>query len=248
MTGFLLMASDITKSYAGRVVLPAVDLDLSPGKIVALLGPSGCGKTTLLNILAGFEQPDKGEVRLRNEPCAGPGPDRAVVFQDDALFPWLTALENTDPRGVRQKEAGELLRLVGLHGFEHHLPRELSGGMRQRVALARALALRPDILLMDEPFASLDAITREQMQDLLLELHSRFGMATLLVTHDVREATLLADTVLVMTGNGHLAVRLDLPWPRPRCRIDTQLISTEETIRGQLRSFSLAMRDEQPAT
>ena len=171
--------SGIWKSFRkggeSRLVLPGVSVAIPRGGVLALIGASGCGKTTLLNILAGFDAPDAGTVTLEGRPCGGPGPDRAVVFQEPALFPWLTALENVEigleaagiPSAARRARALDMLTLTGLSGRENQIPAELSGGQKQRVSLARVLALSPPVLLMDEPFAALDAITREQMQLLL---------------------------------------------------------------------------------
>ena len=225
----ILRADGVAKRYpvggAEQTVLPGLSLDLAPGEFLALLGPSGCGKSTLIGVLAGFLKPDAGRVLLAGRPAGGPGPDRAVVFQEDALFPWLTARENITlglrargaSRDERRAAAARLLARVGLAGRESSLPRELSGGMRQRLALARVLALEPLVLLMDEPFAGLDAITREQMQDFLLELRAEWRTAMLLVTHDVEEAVKLADRILVM-GRGEAGLlaefRLDQPAPR----------------------------------
>ena len=197
-------------------MLPGVSVAVPRGGVLALIGASGCGKTTLLNILAGFDVPDAGTVTLEGRPCGGPGPDRAVVFQEPALFPWLTALENVEigleaagvPPDARRARALDMLALTGLSGREGQIPAELSGGQKQRVALARVLALSPPVLLMDEPFAALDAITREQMQSLLMALHARIGMGIVLVTHDVEEALLLGDEVCVMaSGQGIVASR-----------------------------------------
>ena len=177
MTPFFA-CSGIWKSFrkggGSRLVLPGVSVAVPRGGVLALIGASGCGKTTLLNILAGFDVPDAGTVTLEGRPCGGPGPDRAVVFQEPALFPWLTALENVEigleaagvPPDARRARALDMLALTGLSGREGQIPAELSGGQKQRVALARVLALSPPVLLMDEPFAALDAITREQMQPL----------------------------------------------------------------------------------
>lgn len=220
------------KGKTARLVLPGVTLSLPRGGIAALLGASGCGKTTLLNILAGFDAPDAGVVELEGRPCGGPGPERAVVFQEAALFPWLTALENVEfglkAAGVsgqrRRSRALEMLSLVGLSGHEPQLPSELSGGQKQRVALARVLALASPVLLMDEPFAALDAITRGQMQALLVSLHARMGMGIVLVTHDVEEALLLADEICVMApGRGIVASRRVCA-PRPRDPVDFGLL------------------------
>jgi NitT/TauT family transport system ATP-binding protein len=204
-------------------VLDNVSLAITEGERYSLLGPSGCGKTTLLNIIAGFERPSRGEVYVGGRLVESPGPDRAVVFQEHALFPWLTALENVrfGPRVRRQfhalEKCKELLGMVGLGGFESYYPSKLSGGMRQRVALARALANEPAILLMDEPFGALDAQTRSQMHELVLHLWRQFCFTVLFVTHDVDEAILLADRVGVMSPRpGHIVreVRVDLPEPR----------------------------------
>lgn len=212
------------KAGADRLeVLQDVSFAVQRGEIVALLGASGCGKSTLLNILAGFLEPDAGSIRIQNSPSTGPGPDKAVIFQDDALFPWLNVRENVElglkvnrtPASRRRNIVARMLSLVGLTGREKLLPGELSGGMRQRVALARVLALEPSLLLMDEPFAALDALTREEMQSLLLDLHADFSPAMVFVTHDVVEAVTLADRVLVMgRGTIHAQVRVDAPRPR----------------------------------
>ncbi len=224
-------------------VLPGISLALGQGEILALLGASGCGKTTLLNILAGFLPPDAGEVSLEGRLCAEPGPDRAVVFQVPALFPWLSALENTEAglkaagmgRRERRALASDMLDLVGLAGHEDKLPGELSGGMRQRVALARVLALSPKVLLMDEPFAALDAITRERMQALLADLHQRLDMSILFVTHDVEEAVLLADAVCVMATGRGIVGRYGIARPRPRFRGDPELLPYQNMLRERLR-------------
>ncbi len=248
MTDVRFEARDIVKAFTvqgeSRTILPGVSLRLRHGEILALLGPSGCGKSTLLNILAGFSRPDAGSVLLDGQPCRSPGPKRAVVFQEDALFPWLTALENVTMglraagkgRAARRAEAERMLARVGLAGFERHLPKALSGGMRQRLALARVLALEPRVLLMDEPFAALDAITREQMHELLIALHQAMNMSILFVTHDVSEAVQLADAILVMGQAGQGVVRrFPLPAPRPRVRTDSACLAIQEEVRDMLR-------------
>ena len=206
-------------------VLEDIQLEVQSGEMVCILGPSGCGKTTLLKILAGFLRPSSGQVLLHGKPIAGPGPDRCVVFQEDALFPWLTVEENIAfgvkgwriSRRKRQEMVEHCLSLVGLAAFRDYLPREISGGMKQRVALARVLILEPEILLMDEPFAALDAQTREEMQHQLLQLWQTLDQTIVFVTHDVREAVTLADRVVVMdSGPGRVKTVVDVDLERPR--------------------------------
>ncbi len=223
----LLSVKDVSLHYgrSEHPVLQDVSFTIHAGEIVAVLGASGCGKTSLLNVIAGFLGPQAGEIRLQGKPSTAPSPAKAVVFQEHALFPWLKAWENVafglGTQGVSRKErrraAWDMLAKVGLAGCEEMLPASLSGGMKQRVALARVLVLRPCLLLMDEPFASLDALTREDMHELLLRLHRELSPATLFVTHDVTEAAKLADRVLIF-GNGHGWITTDrtMPHPRPR--------------------------------
>jgi NitT/TauT family transport system ATP-binding protein len=205
--------------------LDGVDLSVAPGEFVAVVGPSGCGKTTLLLIVAGLLRPGRGQVLVDGQAVTEPARDRAMVFQDPALLPWRTALGNVayglECLGVARREAGERARdwlaQVGLDGFGEHYPHELSGGMRQRVNLARALAVGPDVLLLDEPFASLDALTRERLQADLLAIWDRTGSTVLFVTHDIDEAVRLADRVAVLTprpGRVRAAVPVDLSRPR----------------------------------
>ena len=214
---------ETARGIAGVQALQDIHLAVACGEIYALVGPSGCGKTTLLNIVAGFERPTEGEVRVDGVPVEGPGPDRGVVFQEHALFPWLSALDNVrfGPAVRRRPDllerCGEYLSLVGLQGFERHYPAQLSGGMRQRVALARVLANAPAVLLMDEPFGALDAQTRAQMHQLLLDIWHRLSPTILFVTHDVDEAIYLADRVGVMSARpGRIIAELAVGLPRPR--------------------------------
>ena len=202
-----------------------VSLQVEAGQFISIVGASGCGKTTLLRIVDGLITPTRGQVWVDGQAVNRPGPDRGFVFQQDALFPWRTLLDNVifglEIQGRSRKESREraagLLSLVGLDGFEHHFPHELSGGMRQRANLARALTIDPDVLLMDEPFASLDAQTREIMQSELLRIWRSNRKTVLFVTHQIDEAVYLADRVVVMTSRpGQVKAVLHIDIPRPR--------------------------------
>jgi NitT/TauT family transport system ATP-binding protein len=210
-----------------RRVLALQDIDLTVAKheFVAILGPSGCGKSTLLNMVAGFDRPTRGSVKVEGEEIVEPSPRRCVVFQEPALFPWLTVMDNVvfGPKNRRQPaadyrpRAAQIIEQVGLRGFEASYPAELSGGMRQRVGIARVLIMEPNVLLMDEPFGSLDAQTRTLMQELLLALWERHHQTVLFITHDIEEALLLADRVCVMTARpGRIKKSIPVPMPRPR--------------------------------
>jgi NitT/TauT family transport system ATP-binding protein len=202
----------LDKSYRARAgnvpALAEISLSVREGEFVSIVGPSGCGKSTLLYIIGGFLTADRGTVEVNDSPVTGPGIDRGVVFQEYALFPWLTVtgnisygLEMIGVAPARRTELVErLIRTIGLQGFEHRYPRELSGGMKQRVAIARTLAYDPKILLLDEPFGALDAMTRETMQDELLRLWQENRKTVLMVTHDVTEAVYLSGRVLVMSS------------------------------------------------
>ena len=230
MTAAIAIRS-VEKVFAGvRDVhaLTAIDLEVREGEFIALLGPSGCGKSTLLNIVAGFEEPSAGEIRVFGQKVSRPGPERAVVFQEPALFPWLSVWDNVvfgpKLKGARraeyEAEARDYINTVGLDGFEDALPDQLSGGMKQRVGIARALLVRPQVLLMDEPFGALDAQTRLQMQELLLAVWEKYKKTVVFITHDIDEAILLADRVYVMSARpGRLKSRIEIGLPRPR-RID----------------------------
>jgi NitT/TauT family transport system ATP-binding protein len=239
--------SKVTKTYAGaRPVDALVDISLAvpQGRFVSMLGPSGCGKSTLLNLLAGFEFPTGGHVRIGGEAVGAPHPSRAVVFQEAALFPWLNVWDNITfgPRanGQRAAEYGalarELIGAVGLEGFERHLPEQLSGGMKQRVGIARALILRPTVLLMDEPFGALDAQTRLQMQELLLDVWERYRKTVVFITHDIDEAILLSDTIYVMSARpGRIRERIDVTLPRPR---SSELLTSDDFNRVRREIFT----------
>jgi NitT/TauT family transport system ATP-binding protein len=223
---------------ASHCVLAGITFSARRGELICLLGRSGCGKSTLLKILAGFMSPTSGEAWVEGQRITRPGPDRCVVFQEDALFPWLTVEENiafglkgqkTDKVSIRD-EVRRFLSLVGLSEFRDYLPREISAGMKQRVALARVLIMKPKLLLMDEPFGALDAQTREDMQDLLLFLWEQLSMTIVFVTHDIGEALLLADRILVMDmspGRIKQEIRLDLARPRSREGNNFLLLSRE---------------------
>jgi NitT/TauT family transport system ATP-binding protein len=206
------------------VVLENISFAAEAGQMICLLGPSGCGKTTLLNIVAGFMPASHGSVRVDGRTVSKPGADRCVVFQEDALFPWLTVAENIafGLRGRMRRKAADreikrFLGLVGLRAYADYMPADISGGMKQRVALARVLILKPRVLLMDEPFGALDAQTREEMQNLLLGIWKELGHTILFVTHDISEAVTLADRILVLGKNpGRILNDIAVPLPRPR--------------------------------
>lgn len=220
---------NVSLSFAAKpqpfTELEDISLSLNKGEFVVLLGPSGCGKSTILNLVAGFTQPDRGRVAAGGKPVRAPGPDRGMIFQQPNLFPWLSVLENVTfgPRlGKYRKQetnarALDWLGRVGLKGFEHHAPWQLSGGMKQRVALARAWLPGPEVLLLDEPFGALDAQTRLMMQELLREAWLSTGTTLLFVTHDVEEALFLADRILIMSAKpGKIVEEIVLPFGRER--------------------------------
>jgi NitT/TauT family transport system ATP-binding protein len=215
----------LTKRFGDLEVLRDIDVAVKPGEFIALVGPSGCGKTTLLRIVAGLERASAGDVLLDGCAMRGPGSERGFVFQSDNLLPWRTVFANAiigpEIAGragtAEQSRTRDLLRLVGLEGFEHYYPRQLSGGMRQRVNLARALAIDPDILLMDEPFSALDAQTREIMQTELMRIWEEGRKTVLFVTHQIDEAVFLSDRVLVLGRRpGHIRETVTIALPRPR--------------------------------
>lgn len=223
---------NVRKLYAGSgskatetLALERLDLEIRDAEIVAILGPTGCGKSSTLNMIAGFEYPSTGTVTLEGREILTPGPDRAVVFQQPALFPWLNVFDNVTlgikcrgaPKETYTPKARHLLREVGLADFERHYPYQLSGGMQQRVQIARALISEPTVLLMDEPFGALDSQTRILMQELLLELWAEYRPTIIFITHDVSEAIFVADRVLVMStrpGRVKLDVAVDEEKPR----------------------------------
>ena len=214
--------------------LKDIDLEVEKGEFISLIGHSGCGKSTLLNLVAGLLRPTQGNILLDNREINSPGPERAVVFQNHSLLPWLSCYENvhlavervfaaTEPKSRLKQRAEDALVLVGMEHAMAKRPHEISGGMKQRVGIARALAMQPKVLLMDEPFGALDALTRARLQDELLKIVAATGSTTIMVTHDVDEAVLLSDRVVMMT-NGPAAtigevLRVDLPRPRNRVEL-----------------------------
>ena len=241
-----LTVSGLTKKFGELLALDNISLAIEDGEFISIVGPSGCGKTTFLRIVSGLDTATSGEVRIDSEVVKGPGIDRGFVFQSDNLLPWRTVLANAlvgpEVSGTVNAESRgrtvDLLKLVGLGGFENYFPRQLSGGMRQRVNLARALAIDPKVLLMDEPFAALDVQTRARMQDFLLDVWRDSGASVLFVTHHIDEAVALADRVVVFTARpGRIKTIVPIDLPRPR-----NLFSREvEALRIQLTDL---LRDE----
>ncbi len=211
-------------------VLDGVNLTVHEGEFICLIGHSGCGKSTLLNMVAGFSQPTDGEVRLQGKQVSEPGPDRMMVFQNYALLPWLTAYENVylgvdsvypnKPNGEKKAIVQHHLEMVGLTDAADKKPSQLSGGMKQRVAIARALSIRPEVLILDEPFGALDAITKEELQEELLHIWREHKVTVLMITHDIDEALFLADRLVMMTNgpSARIGEVMDIPFKRPRNR------------------------------
>ncbi|TDD25763.1 ABC transporter ATP-binding protein [Nonomuraea diastatica] len=221
--------TDVVKTYPIKdgtfTALDRVSLDIADREFVTVVGPSGCGKSTLMSMAAGLVEPTSGEVLVDGVPVAGPGPDRGVIFQQYALFPWLTVRKNVEfglkltdlPADERRRRAERAIELVGLSDFADALPKTLSGGMKQRCAIARAYAVNPQVLLMDEPFGALDALTRVQLQDQLLDTWSQEQRTVMFITHDVDEAVYLARRVIVMAarpGRIQQIIDVELPYPR----------------------------------
>jgi NitT/TauT family transport system ATP-binding protein len=224
-----ISVTDVSKVFPLKgsdfVALDRVSLDIADNEFITVVGPSGCGKSTLMNILAGLETPTSGRALVDGRPVAGPGPDRGVIFQQYALFPWLTVRKNVEfglkvaglGKAARRERAEYFIRLVGLEQFADALPKMLSGGMKQRCAIARAYAVNPSILLMDEPFGALDALTRVNLQGQLLQTWEREKRTVMFITHDVDEAVILANRVVVMAarpGRIQEVIDIDLPYPR----------------------------------
>ena len=234
----------VQHTYADVEALKNVNINIHPGEFVCLLGPSGCGKTTLLYALAGQFQPSHGHIAIDGKSVVGPGPDRLLMFQEPALFPWLTVKQNLvfalrsrhASKRVCDEKAISFIRRVQLDGFEDALPHQLSGGMLMRVSLARSLAMDPAVLLMDEPFGALDAQTRGHMHQLLQQVWMETKKTVVFVTHDVRESLVLGDRVLVMAARpGRILKDLEVRLPRPRDPDDEALVHMSRQIREALR-------------
>ncbi|MHC6223393.1 taurine ABC transporter ATP-binding subunit [Pseudomonas sp. X10] len=260
----LLELERINAQYPGAAepVLSDINLTLGPRQLLVALGPSGSGKTSLLNLIAGFVAPSSGRITLDGVPVQGPGAERGVVFQDDALLPWQDVLGNVAfglelagvPRTQREQKAREMLTLVDLAGFSERRIWQLSGGQKQRVGLARALAADPRVLLMDEPFGALDAFTREQMQELLLQVWQRTAKPVFLITHDIEEAVFLATELVLLAPNpGQIVERLQLDFgkryaagePARAIKSDPRFIETREHVLARVFSQrSAAQRQE----
>ena len=223
---------ELSRQKSTLVALEDFNLEIREGEFLAIVGPSGCGKSTFLNVVAGLVEPAAGEIKVYGKPVTGPEPDRAIVFQDYALMPWRTVEKNVrfglEMQGridsTTKDKVAHYINMVGLTGFEHSYPRELSGGMRQRVGLARALVTEPRLLLMDEPFAAVDAMTREIMQEELTKIVTATGQPIIFITHGVDEAVTLADRIAVVTNRpGRITEIIDVDLPRPRSRASRQL-------------------------
>jgi nitrate ABC transporter ATP-binding subunit len=229
-----LVVENVSKVYptpkGSYTVLENVNLTVQEGEFICIIGHSGCGKSTLLNMIAGFTEPTEGKVRLKNQTITEPGPDRMMVFQNYSLLPWLTVAENVllavdsvypdKPLSEQMAIVHEHLALVGLTEATKKKPTQLSGGMRQRLGIARALSIRPEVLILDEPFGALDAITKEELQEELLKIWNDHKATVLMITHDIDEALFLADRLVMMTNgpSAHIGEVLDIPFRRPRNR------------------------------
>ena len=238
-----LKAVNVTKIFEdGKrkvVAIKDFNLEVKENEFTVIVGPSGCGKSTFLYMVAGFERPTKGEILLNDKPIIKPGPDRGIVFQEPALYPWRTVLGNIMfglevagvPKEKAKEKAMQYVKMVGLTGFENAYPHTLSGGMKQRVGIARALAYDPEILLMDEPFGALDAQTRKIMQQELIRIWEKTKKTVLFVTHSVIEAVYLADTIVVMTARpGRVKGIIEVDLPRPRSYTDKSYLKIREKV------------------
>jgi NitT/TauT family transport system ATP-binding protein len=243
----MLTVENFNKNYVSRgsetAALVNIDLRIEEGEFICLLGPSGCGKSTLLKILAGLIPATSGRIAINGEPVSGPGPERAVVFQDYALFPWMTVRDNVEfglearklPVAGRHEISSRLLKVVGLSDFADRFPHHLSGGMKQRVSIARALAVDPSLLLMDEPFGALDAQTRHVLQDELLRIWREYRKTVVFVTHSIEEAIYLSDRIVVMTARpGRVKQIVTVPEARPRDMASIDMNQRQREVRAVL--------------
>jgi NitT/TauT family transport system ATP-binding protein len=243
----MMTVTDLSKRYvtneAEVLALIDIDLQIRDGEFISLLGPSGCGKSTLLKIIGGLLDASQGSVAIEGRVVTAPGAERAMVFQDYALFPWMTVQDNVEfgleARGVpaarRRQSSAELLRVVGLQDFAGKYPHHLSGGMKQRVSIARALAVEPQILLMDEPFGALDAQTRSVMQEELLRIWKLYRKTVVFVTHSIEEAIYLSDRIVVMTARpGRIKTIVDVPEERPRDLTSPAMSAVHRRVRAIL--------------
>lgn len=250
--------NNVVKTFDSRngevVALNGVNLNIYENEFITVVGPSGCGKSTLLNIIAGLSQPTSGEVYCDGELVTGTGTERGVVFQQYALFPWLTVRKNVlfglELKGVKEEEAGEIadkyIEMVGLTDFKNHYPKELSGGMKQRVAIARAYAVNPSVLLMDEPFGALDAQTRTQLQEELIKTWEQEMKTCFFITHDVDEAIILGSKVVIMSARpGRIKEIVDVTIPHPRnqaTKMSDEFLKIKNYIWSQVYEEYLAVR------
>jgi NitT/TauT family transport system ATP-binding protein len=244
---------NVSKAYGSTHALEDVSFSVAEGEFCCVVGPSGCGKTTLLRAIAGLEAPDSGSIHVDGGPVTGPGLDRGMVFQEYALFPWRTVSGNVRFGLDRpacacsdcEARVRELIELVGLDGFEDAYPKELSGGMKQRVGIARALAVDPDVLLMDEPFGSVDARTRDHLHAELLDIWSETEQTVVFVTHDIDEAVTLADRVVIMDADpGTVQDIVPVDLERPRRRTEREFVEHVARIRDELGSPHVVSEDD----
>jgi NitT/TauT family transport system ATP-binding protein len=240
---------ELSVSFGSLQAVRDISLNVAPGEFISVLGPSGCGKSTLIGAIAGFAAASRGTALVDGEPTLKPGVDRGVVFQQPTLFPWKTVLENAafglKMRGTsrieRLRAAREILEQVGLQDFLHHFPSQLSGGMQQRVSLARVLVNRPRVMLLDEPFSALDAQTRLQMQELLLDLWSKHRLTVIFVTHDIDEAIFLSNRIVVLSHRpGTIKAEFTVPLARPRL---AEVLVSDEFTQIKRRCFDLLRED-----
>ena len=245
----LISIKNLNKTYvtdeSSTVAIEDFSLEIEKGELISIVGPSGCGKTTLLRMIAGLLEPSSGSISINGKECKGPGPDRGMVFQDYALFPWRSVRKNVEfgmeingmSKEDRTKRANKLLDVVGLERFADSRVHELSGGMKQRVAIARALATHPDVILMDEPFGALDAQTRNLMQEELVRVIQKTNQTVIFITHSVDEAVYLSDRIVVLTKRPAVIKEIvDIPWERPRDRASPEFTALRKEILEELRA------------